>query len=45
MLVAATVPVADGTIVLRSGGSKATALGVHWATAAIMLTVAALLIA
>ncbi|HTT31261.1 MAG TPA: DUF4267 domain-containing protein [Solirubrobacteraceae bacterium] len=45
MLAAATVPVADGTIVLRSGGPKATAFGVHWATAAIMLTVAALLIA
>ena len=45
MLAAATVPVADGTIVLRSGGPKATAFGVHWATAAVMLTVAALLIA
>jgi hypothetical protein len=45
MLAAATVPIADGTIVLRSGGPKATAVGVHWATAAIMLTVAALLLA
>ncbi|HUA49053.1 MAG TPA: DUF4267 domain-containing protein [Solirubrobacteraceae bacterium] len=44
-LAAATVPLADGTIVLRSGGPKATAFGVHWATAAVMLTVAALLIA
>ena len=45
MLAAATVPVADGTIVLRSGGPKATAFGVHWATAAVMLIVAAFLIA
>ena len=45
ILAAATVPIADGTIVLRSGGPKATAFGVHWATAAVMLTIAALLIA
>ncbi len=45
VLAAATVPIADGTIVLRAGGSKATALGVHWGTAAVMLIVAALLIA
>ena len=45
MLAAATVPIADGTIVLRSGGPKATAFGIHWATAAVMLTIAALLIA
>jgi Domain of unknown function (DUF4267) len=45
VLTAATVPIADGTIVLRSGGPKAAAFGVHWATAAVMLTVAALLIA
>ena len=45
MLAAATIPIADGTIVLRSGGPKATAFGVHWATAAVMLIVAALLIA
>lgn len=44
MLAAATVPIADGTIVLRSGGPKATAFGVHWATAAVMLIVAAFLI-
>ena len=44
MLAAATVPVADGTIVLGSGGPKATAFGVHWATAAVMLIVAALLV-
>ena len=45
MLAAATVPIADGTIVLRSGGPRATAFGVHWSTAALMLVVAALLIA
>jgi len=45
ILAAATVPIADGTIVLRSGGPRATAFGVRWATAAVMLTVAALLIA
>jgi Domain of unknown function (DUF4267) len=45
MLAAATIPIADGTIVLRSGGPKKTAFGVHWATAAVMLIVAAFLIA
>jgi len=45
MLAAAIIPIADGTIVLRSGGPKATAFGVHWTTAAVMLIVAALLIA
>ena len=45
MLAAATVPIADGTIVLRSGGPRATAFGVHWSTAALMLVIAALLIA
>jgi hypothetical protein len=44
MLTIAIIPAADGTIVLRSGGPRATALGVHWATAALILTVAALLI-
>ena len=45
MLAIALIPIADGTIVLRSGGPKAIALGVHWATAALMLIVAALLTA
>jgi hypothetical protein len=44
MLVLALIPVADGTIVLRSGGPKLIAYGVHWATAAVMLCVAALLL-
>jgi len=38
------IPIADGVIVLRSGGPKAVAHGVHWSTAAVMLLVAALLV-
>ncbi len=45
MLAASTIPIADGTIVLRSGGPKVIAFGVHWTTAALILTTAALLIA
>lgn len=45
LLAIALIPTADGTIVLRSGGPKAIAFAVHWATAAVMLAVAALLIA
>ncbi len=45
MLAIAVIPIADGTIVLRSGGPKATAYGVHWATAGVMLIAAGLLIA
>jgi hypothetical protein len=44
MLAVASVPIADGTIVLRSGGPKAIAYGVHWTTAGLLLIVAALLI-
>ncbi len=44
MLGLALIPIADGTIVLRSGGPKAVAYGVHWATAAVILIVAALLV-
>jgi hypothetical protein len=45
MLATSTIPIADGTIVLRAvGGPKAAAYGVHWTTAALMLTTAALLI-
>jgi hypothetical protein len=40
----ALIPIADGAIVLRSGGPKAIACGVHWATAAVMLVVATLLV-
>ena len=45
ILATATIPIADGTIVLRTGGPKAIAYGVHWTTAATMLTVAVLLTA
>jgi hypothetical protein len=38
------VPVGDATIVLRGNGPKATAYGVHGATAAVMLGTAALLL-
>ena len=44
MLTVAAIPIADGVIVLRSGGPKAVAYGVHWSTAAVMLLVAALLV-
>jgi Domain of unknown function (DUF4267) len=44
ILAVALIPIADGTIVLRSGGPKAVAFGVHWGTAAVMLIAAALLI-
>ena len=44
MLAAALVPLADGTIVVRAGGPKAIAYGVHWTTAALMIADAMLLI-
>jgi len=44
LLAAAVIPIADGTIVLRAGGRKAIAYGVHWTTAAFILTAASLLI-
>jgi hypothetical protein len=43
MLAATVIPLADATIVLRSGGSKSIAFGVHGGTAAVMLITAALL--
>ncbi|MEV4565449.1 DUF4267 domain-containing protein [Nonomuraea sp. NPDC049419] len=45
MLVATAAPLGDTLIVLRNGGTKATAFGVHFATAVIMLISAALLFA
>lgn len=45
MVAVASIPVADGTIVLRSGGARTIAYGVHWTTAALMLAVGALLVA
>src|SRR5499427_229732 len=45
MLVVALVPLGDTGIVLRNGGTKATAFGIHFATAVIVLLSAALLFA
>lgn len=44
-LVVALCPLGDTFIVLRNGGTKATAFGVHFATAVVMLLSAALLFA
>jgi hypothetical protein len=45
MLAATLIPAADSVIVIRHRGSKATAYGVHGATAAFMLATADLLLA
>jgi hypothetical protein len=45
MLIVALNPLADTAIVLRHGGTKATAFGVHFATAVVILINAALLFA
>jgi hypothetical protein len=45
MLVVALVPLGDTVIVLRNGGTKAIAFGVHLATAVVVLADAALLFA
>ena len=42
-LAASIIPIGDAIIVLRRGGPKATAYGVHATTAAVLLTTAALL--
>jgi hypothetical protein len=45
MILAATIiPLADAAIVLRNGGSKAIAWGVHGVTAVVMVITAALLV-
>ncbi|HLU71324.1 MAG TPA: DUF4267 domain-containing protein [Nonomuraea sp.] len=44
MLVATLIPLGDTVIVLRHGGTKAMAFGVHSATAVVMLAVAVLLL-
>lgn len=44
MLAATIIPIADAAIVLRNGGSKSVAWGVHGATAAVMLLTTALLL-
>ncbi|WP_433473440.1 DUF4267 domain-containing protein [Spirillospora sp. CA-142024] len=45
MLVVALAPLGDTLIVLRHGGTKAVAFGIHFATAAAVLVSAALLFA
>ncbi|MEV4074223.1 DUF4267 domain-containing protein [Nonomuraea fuscirosea] len=45
MLVVALAPLADTVIVLRNGGTKAVAFGIHFATAVLVLISAALLFA
>lgn len=44
MLAATLIPLADAAIVLRGGGSKSIAYGVHGGTAAVMLITTALLL-
>ena len=43
MLVVALVPLGDTLIVLRNGGTKAVAFGIHFATAVVVLISAVLL--
>ena len=43
MLAASTIPIGDAIIALRSNGPKATAYGVHGATAGVLLATAAFL--
>jgi uncharacterized protein DUF4267 len=45
MLVVALLPLGDTLIVLRHGGSRAAAFGIHFATAVVVLVDAALLFA
>jgi hypothetical protein len=45
MLAAALIPLGDMLIVLRHGGTKAVAFGIHFATAVVVLISAALLFA
>ncbi|MEM6105910.1 DUF4267 domain-containing protein [Mycobacterium sp. 050272] len=44
MLAATVIPIVDATIVLRNGGAKSVAYGVHGGTAAVMLVATALLL-
>jgi hypothetical protein len=45
LLTATVLPLADTLIVLRNGGTKATAFGIHFATAVVVLLDVALLLA
>jgi hypothetical protein len=44
MAAASLIPVGDAVLVLRSGGSRAAAFGIHGATAAVMLAASAALL-
>ncbi|WP_428394316.1 DUF4267 domain-containing protein [Lichenicoccus sp.] len=44
MAAASIIPVGDAAIVLRSGGTRATAFGIHGATAAVILAASAALL-
>jgi hypothetical protein len=44
MAAASIIPVGDAVIVLRSGGTRAAAFGIHGATAAVMLAASAALL-
>lgn len=44
ILAATIIPLVDATIVLRNGGSKSIAWGIHGVTAAVMLVTSALLL-
>jgi hypothetical protein len=44
MLAATVIPVGDAAIVLRHGGTRAAAFGIHGATAAVMLVISGLLL-
>ncbi|WP_458318194.1 DUF4267 domain-containing protein [Mycolicibacterium brisbanense] len=45
MLAATIIPIVDATIVLRNGGARSIAYGVHGSTAVVMLITTALLLA
>ena len=45
MAAASLIPIGDAVIVLRSGGARATAFGVHGVTAALALAASAALLA
>jgi Domain of unknown function (DUF4267) len=45
MLIVALIPLGDMFVVLRNGGTKAVAFGVHFATAVVVVVTAALLFA
>jgi hypothetical protein len=44
MLAATIIPLTDAAIVIRHGGSKAAAIGIHGATAGFMLVISGFLL-